>query len=191
VGDFHGNLRLWDLSRRQPTDLGNHNGQVIDLAVSADGSRAVTAGFDKRLLLWDLENRKLLREIMPQPVSSVLTVAMTADARTVVAGCDNGHIQAWDLRSDKATTLIGHKGAVSGVAVSADGSRLVSGGKDGTVRLWDLVQRREIEGFREERPGEVLKVALTADGKHALTGSRGGISARGQLQNTVRLWRLP
>ncbi len=182
---------MWDLIQREPTDLGAHQtlGEVR-LAVSANGARAISGGADGRVMVWDLEKHKLVRELK-QPARKVLSVALTADGRTAIAGRDDGLIQVWDLQTGKERTLTGHKEAVKGVAVTPDGRRLFSGGKDGTVRLWDLVRGQEIEPFREQRPGEVLTVALSAEGKHALSGSAGGSLAGAKVQNAVRLWRLP
>jgi WD40 repeat protein len=85
----------------------------------------------------------------------------------------------------------GHTGPVTDVAVTPDGKLLVSCSGwptgDRTVRVWSLANGKQLRRFDtaamprnpgssgpREAPGEFFTVAITPDGKHAVTGSTGG-----------------
>jgi WD40 repeat protein len=59
--------------------------------------------------------------------------------------------------------------------------RGVSGSHDGTVRVWDLATGKVVGKF-EGHAGWVKRVAVSADGRYALSGGD---------DRLVRLWRLP
>ncbi len=179
-GDGSGRLVLLNLKTNRETVLAGHKKRIRGVCVAADGATAVSIGDDQQLLVWDLKEHKRLGDPLPLP-KDTRCVTLTADGRTAVTSGVDGILLVWDLRKSEAVKLTGHEGAVNSVALSADGSRLVSGGDDQTVRLWNLVARQEI--YREkhdDKTAAVQAVALSADGKHALSCGR-----------TVRLWRLP
>ncbi len=85
----------------------------------------------------------------------------------------------------------GHKGPVNGLAITPDGGKIVSCSGwpvgDRTVRLWNVETAKEIRSFDtasapqdpglsgpREAPGEFFDVAVTPDGKLAITGGTGG-----------------
>lgn len=74
----------------------------------------------------------------------------------------------------------GHQGPVWKAVFSADGKRVLSGSGfpngDSTMRLWDVETGREIRQFRNEGANWVYGVALSHDGKQALSGNVVGIT---------------
>jgi WD40 repeat protein len=86
----------------------------------------------------------------------------------------------------------GHAGQVNCLAVSADSRRLLTGGLDGTVRLWDVANGKTLQEFKDQ-PGGVWCVALSPDGKRALS-SAGMLQQDGKWVRgsdfTVVLWDL-
>ena len=85
----------------------------------------------------------------------------------------------------------GHAGPVTSVAFTPDGTSVVSVSGwptgDRTARVWEVATGKEIRRFDtaampknsgtsggREAPGEFFTVAITPDGKHAVTGATGG-----------------
>ena len=74
-------------------------------------------------------------------------------------------------------TLIGHKSPVKAVAINEDGTRAVSGDENGVIKIWDLNDGRTLNTFDFHSnhggtyfaAGEVISVALSADGRWALS----------------------
>lgn len=75
-GDWHGELKLWDLARphASPRPLCGHSGGVTGIAVEPQRRFAATSGQDGLVFLWDLrgEGRLPPRPIPPGRVSRVL-----------------------------------------------------------------------------------------------------------------------
>jgi len=85
----------------------------------------------------------------------------------------------------------GHTGPVGRLAFTPDGASLISvsgwPAGDRTARVWEVARGKEIRRFDtaampknpgvsggREAPGELFTVAVTPDGKHAVTGATGG-----------------
>lgn len=100
----------------------------------------------------------------------VMSVVFTPDGRRALVGDGKGQLWLWDLESGQEIHhWQGHTEWVSSVAISRDGEYAVSGSKDETIRLWDLGTYRELRKFQV---GEVSRVALAPDGRHAALVSR-------------------
>ena len=106
-------------------------------------------------------------------VTSVM--AITPDGRTGVFACNDGSLQVSDLsEADPRSRTIRQTGAVADLAVSNDGSvGLTVAGESGAMKVWDL--RRGIELWSAEHVGGAWSVAITADGRRAVSGGRGSL----------------
>ena len=154
---------------------------VRAVALSRAGAGAVSGGVDGLVRGWDLAHGT------PGPVlaghtGAVNGVAVSGDGRWAVSGGADGTVRVWDLRrGTPGPVRTRHRGAVYAVALSADGGRVVSGGGDGTVRVWDLAHaargggrsgRGRLGPVLHEHRGAVLGVAVSSDGRWAVSGGR-------------------
>ncbi|RUL88717.1 WD40 repeat domain-containing serine/threonine protein kinase [Tautonia sociabilis] len=117
---------------------GDH-GAVTDLAFSPDGRTLAAATAMHALLLWRVEDGKLLAHRPRAHAGSVADVEFSPDGRTLASASNDGEIRLWDpLLDGEPVVLQGHEGPVRALAFPPDGRSLASAGADGTVRLWDL-----------------------------------------------------
>ena len=160
--------------------LADHADQVRSVAVTPDGTRAVSGSSDGSVRVWDLTAARE-QAVLTGHTDWVRSVAVTADGTRAVSGSDDGSVRVWDLTAGhEQAVLTGHTRPVWSVAVTADGTRAVSGSDDGSVRVWDLVDDREEATFTgHTRP--VWSVAITPDGTCAVSGSS---------DDSVRVWDL-
>ena len=109
----------------------------------------------------------------------VMSVAVSPDGDTVLAGHEDGAVAVWDARSRTGrAVLTGHDGIVWELAFSPDGMLAGSACDDGTARLWDTADwtpRATLAGH----DGAVHGVAFTPDGGQVVTCGGDG---------TARLW---
>ncbi|NEO63017.1 MAG: hypothetical protein F6J98_22280 [Moorea sp. SIO4G2] len=140
--------------------------QISDIAISED-SKILVASVDKTVKLWDINSGEELA-ILESHSAPVLTIAISADSKTIASAGSDKTIKLWDVDSRQLLrTLSGNDGWVWSVAISPDGNTLVSGGEDGTIRIWSLVLNpisfeQEIKnresGIGNRESGEVLLV---------------------------------
>ncbi len=113
-----------------------------------DASRAVSAGDDNDVRLWDLERG--VSERLGGHKAKVVALALSPDRRLVASASWDGRIGLWPISGGSARFLEGHSAGVNDVVFSADGARLYSGSTDGTIRIWDVARgvqtRHMLEG---------------------------------------------
>jgi cytochrome c len=158
--------------------LRGHGGPVRALAISPDGTRAISGSFDTSAIRWSLQ-RDAAEQVMRFHDGAVNAVAFLKDGRIATAGAD-AHIAIWKPgESQPEKVLDGHSGPIVALALSPDGSTLASAAWDRTVRLWPLSggAPRVLEGHMQNVNG----VAFTPDGKNLVSA---GYDA------TLRIWPL-
>jgi WD40 repeat protein len=163
-----GEIRRFDVSKG-----------IWGIAISPDGSRALTANDDSTIGLWDVATGKLLKHFHGH-TKGVCSVAFSANGLRAVSGAQDGTVRIWDLPTAKEQhCLTGHAGIVRHVAISPDGQHVLScGHEDFTVRWWDV--RAEKELWRWTHPQRA--------GMHGVAIARKGPFALASGHETIRLW---
>jgi len=111
-----------------------HEIGVSALAVTPDGRRLISGGWDKTLLIWDLERGAPAAGPLVAHTGSIRRIALGPEGRLAYSVGDDGTLARWDLET---ASPIGarwpvHRGAVHDVEITADG-RVLTLGRDGTL----------------------------------------------------------
>lgn len=156
--------------------LVGHGGPVMDAAISADGTHALTASFDNSVGYWTLGGETVVwLEGHRAAVKSVLFIG----DRRAASGGDDFAVEIWDLSTGRELhRLEGHQGQVNGLALSPDGRTLASASWDGSVRLWDSGTGEALRTMTGHE-SSVSDVAFSADGSLVYSASADG---------TIRTW---
>jgi WD40 repeat protein len=144
---------------------------------SPDGRRAVTAGTDGRVLVWDLVNRRLFATLR-KGGTQVFGAAFSPDGHSVAIATEDGAVSVTGLARVRWRSVLRVPGQLaSNVAFSPDGQRLVAAFDDRTVRVVDLTtgSQRVLRGHR----GEVIGAAFSRNGTRILSWGEDG---------TIRVW---
>jgi cytochrome c len=158
--------------------LRGHGGPVKALAISADGTHAISGSFDTSAIRWSL-SRNTAEQVLRFHDGAVNAVVYLKDGRVVTAGAD-AHIAVWSAGQPQPDKVFdGHSGPVSNLAVSPDGTMIASASWDRSIRLWPVNGGpvRVLEGHGQNVNG----VAFTPDGKSVVSA---GYDA------TLRIWPL-
>lgn len=152
-GSRDGEVRVWDcVSGEMIADYRHHQRRVSTAAFSADGTCVTSAGEDRRVVRFDLENKRVLWSA-ELALSKMMSLCMLNDDMIAVAGADN-KIRLLDAQSESIVAeLTGHSGTVA--VMTPCGDSLASGSFDTTVRVWNLT------GLEQNRSRASLPTSLT------------------------------
>ncbi|QDU20379.1 WD40 repeat domain-containing protein [Urbifossiella limnaea] len=163
-----------------PTVLQVHTGAVACLAISPDGTRAVSGGADRGIVVWDLVARRELR-VMAGHRDRVCCLAFGPDGRRVLSSSLDQTVRLWDADAGIELKTFDRQTNRS-AAFAPDGTTALCGALyDGKLRLFDVATGKALKVL----PGHadwVVGVAFAADGKLALSGG---------LDRAVKLWDVP
>ena len=118
--------------------LRGHGGPVRALAISPDGTQAVSGSFDTSAIRWSLA-RNAAEQVLRFHDGAVNAVVVLRDGRIATSG-EDARIAIWRPGEPQpATVLTGHEAPVVALAVSPDGTTLASASWDHTARLLSLI----------------------------------------------------
>ena len=158
--------------------LQGHGGPIKSIALSADGSFALSGSFDTSAIRWSLA-RNSAEQVLRFHESAVNAVAIIAGGKLATGG-EDGQVAIWnDGQPAPATVLKGHTAPVVALAASPDGKWIASASWDRSIRLTPIAggETKVLQGHQDN----VNAIAFTPDGS-AL------VSAGYDL--TVRIWPL-
>jgi WD40 repeat protein/serine/threonine protein kinase len=151
------------------------------LACSADGSWLAVSGTDGAVRLWDPSTAALTR-VLRDRSAGISAMAITPDARTVVAIHTDGSLCAWNPEDGSlrwSTTW--DPGMLQKLALSDDGQCLAASNPEGAIQLFDAgtgTARRSWTG-----PGRFPTTLVFVPGTRTLVSSHGDCRLR--LWNTA------
>jgi len=154
-----------------------HAETVMAVALSADGGRALSGGYDQTVRSWDVATGKELRRLtLSKPVYAV---ALSPDGRRALIASGEPDVRLWDVDSgDEVRRLVGHKLWVGVVRFLPDGCRAISAGSESDFRVWNLDTGQEMHRCTSNG-GVIRDLAVSADGRRVLSGGEDG---------TLSLW---
>jgi WD40 repeat protein len=175
--------RLWDTASGTPIGPPvQHQAGLTAAALSANGKTALTATKDNVARLWDTATGKLLGPPL-QHQSEVGAVALSADGKTALTGSRDGAARLWEPPANKpiGPALLLKQEGLFAVALSADGKTALTSSAGyvkknlllAEVRLWETASGKPMGApLLQQQQDIVPAVALSADGRTALTGNR-------------------
>lgn len=150
------------------------------LAVSPDGSRALTGSRDGTAALWDARTGKRLR-VLKGHRGTVPSTAFSPDGARLLTGAGDGTLRLWDAATGRLLrAIVVGGGEVFSAAFSPDGARALSADHAGSLKLWRL---EDGVLLKDLGPGRVPipAAAFAGDGTRAVAT---------ELGNAASLWDL-
>lgn len=148
--DRSGGVGWWDVgSAKLLARTPAHTGGVLDLALSPDGTRLVSAGQDRTLRVWDVASRKVVNTLTGHG-GSITCVSFNPDGKMLASGDIEGVVKFWDAATgQELDSFRAHDDWVGVIAYSPDGAMLATARGNPTqvtgtepppaeVKLWRL-----------------------------------------------------
>ena len=97
AGGSDGTTRIWDFDSGVPIDIQfrGHTSDVLDLALSSDGSRLATASWDQSIKLWDTNSGQELLTLRGHS-GPVFRVKFSPDGNQLASCSGDGTVRFWD-----------------------------------------------------------------------------------------------
>jgi WD40 repeat protein len=169
TGTWNGLLRVWNMDDfEEIAELSGHEGDIMSLAISSDGSQIVSGSRDWTMRVWD---GRTFEEIgLCEHEHVVRSVAFSPDSSLIASGSDDCTVCIWNARSlEKVTGLAGHEGLITSVAFFPDGTRIASASSDRTLRMWDARTYESLPGL--QCSGSVDTIAISSDSTRLALGN--------------------
>ena len=158
--------------------LRGHSDSVISPVWSPNGSRILTASWDKTARIWDPRAGEALAVLRGHSGPVISAVWSPNGSRILTASHDNT-ARVWDPASGRQISVLkGHSEGVTSAAWSPNGSRILTSSSDTTARVWDPASGRELTALKGHSVG-LTSAMWSPDGSRILTAS---------WDHTARVW---
>lgn len=162
--------------------LAGHTAPPVSLAVSRDGTRALSGGGhgDGAVRVWDIERgQPLTRFTGHGETCDVLAVAFGGDGATAISGAGpaDDSLRVWDLATGQERTQLSGDIGFLFRAISEDGTLAIAQeinaqGRSRGFSLWSIVEGRRIVAV--DAPDHASAVAISPADDTILTGGEDG-----------------
>lgn len=137
-----GTIKIWDVltHRRCMRTYMGHTKAVRDICFSNDGSKFLSAGFDRVIQLWDTETGKVIKSFTNRKTPFCVKFHPSDDRQNIfLAGCANKKILQYDINTSEITQQYEeHMGSINTITFIEGGRRFVSTADDKKIYLWEF-----------------------------------------------------
>jgi WD40 repeat protein len=206
VGDWDGNIKMWNLAMGQQQKSPVVNDRVpftslpdiSAIIVLPDREQFISAGYDRTIKIWDLRTGVILsqlREFAGEPIrlpehhrDGIETLAISTDSQVLASGGFDCTIGLWDLRTLRSLKSLVSDSPILCLAFSYDHQYIYCGCADGTLRMWDLFSRQTAAvRITPAATGWISAIAIGPDGL-VYSGDEVGMLACWDAQLLKQRW---
>lgn len=180
TGGRDGTIRLWDSSTGDGVGelIGGHAKSVEDLRYTPDGTSLLSAGGDRRLVRWSLEDpaEAPTAFVLLDDDGPLWSLDVSSDGSMVAVGSEAGHVAIVDLSDASPTvrTLVDVDQDTTAVEFSPDGSSVAWGTGSGLLGIADAKTGAERLSPFAAHDSDIWEIVYTPDADSFATASSDG-----------------
>ena len=145
-------------------------GSLTSLAINPSSTVVAVCGTDGLIKLVNLSNGNIIATLGAKTGDSIEALAWSSTLPVLAAGSVDGRIYLYDTQSHRLRNTLPHDDAVTAIVLPPGGFELTSTSIDKSVRRWDIRTGQEIARRTGHHDAIVGGLALSKDGKKAITG---------------------
>jgi len=135
-------VKIWDVfnsGKCMRTYMG-HSKAVRDISFCNDGSKFLTASYDKNIKYWDTETGQVISSFSTGKIPYVVKLNPDDDKQNILlAGMSDKKIVQWDMNTGQITQEYDqHLGAVNTITFVDNNRRFVTSSDDKSLRVWEF-----------------------------------------------------
>ncbi|KAH1067911.1 hypothetical protein J1N35_032898 [Gossypium stocksii] len=135
-------VKIWDVfnsGKCMRTYMG-HSKAVRDISFCNDGTKFLTAGYDKNIKYWDTETGQVISTFSTGKIPYVVKLNPDEDKQNILlAGMSDKKIVQWDINTGQITQEYDqHLGAVNTITFVDNNRRFVTSSDDKSLRVWEF-----------------------------------------------------
>jgi WD40 repeat protein/serine/threonine protein kinase len=174
-------LHLHDVAlERDIAVLSGHEGEILSVAWSRDGSRVASSSADGTIRLWEGSTGRPLT-VLSGHAKPVIMIYLSADGSRLAAQTSDSEVRVWDVALGVPIATLSDAQDLGIAGLSPSGKRFAVGQR-GRVRLWDTDTGSEIASLLCGA-SRVLTLAFSPDGKRVAAGTE-------YPENRVWIWDM-
>ena len=167
-----GEVLVWPLTGGEPQRWNGHADAIYALAYSPDGTRLVTASYDRLLLLWNSATGEAFATLRHH-TGPVYAAQFSPDGKAILSGGADQTVKLWNSTTgERILTLSEATKGIQAVAFHPKGAEFAAAGGDRTVRVYEwngTTARLKRSTFAHD--ATVLCLAYSPSGETLFSGS--------------------
>ncbi len=169
---------IFDLNGNSKSVFKGHNGDIIHTTFSKDGKRIITAASDKRIIIWDVETKEIIKECKLKYIEFTKIEISPNEDNFAVVSTDHT-VRIFNFEGKEQSVCRGHNGEIIIVRYSPDGKYILTASTDNRLILWNL--KGEIRAELKGHTHRVNDAKFSPDSKKIISAS---------TDTTAKLWDI-
>ncbi|XP_041462676.1 pre-mRNA-processing factor 17-like [Lytechinus variegatus] len=162
-------IKLWEVynQRRLVRTFSGHKQAVRDVCFNNDGTKFLSAAYDRYIKLWDTETGQCIEKFTSRKVPYCVKFNPEEDKQHIfVAGMSDKKIVQWDIRSNEIVQEYDrHLGAVNTITFVDNNKRFVTTSDDKSLRVWEWDIPVDFKYIADPSMHSMPSVSLSHNGK--------------------------